>query len=245
MRGKQLNHPIQLIKYLGNQSKTIKKLTVKVSDSLIEKDIHQLRVAIRRTRTALWLLKNSSVHIRIKKLDHKLHRLAKTLGKVRELDVAIIEANQYKLKSNQLKVRRKAAHKDLRKLINPTYRKRLSNELLDFVNSAKTKKPILLNKARHKLRYQLKKQLNKNLNKFKSLHQLRITFKKTRYALEAMGKSVEPIKGLQDILGKAHDLEQLQALTEKNKKVMSDQHSLNGKALPLVKPVIRFTLKNL
>ena len=77
------------------------------------------------------------------------------------------------------------------------------------------------------------------------LHELRVTLKKIRYALEAMGRPATPIKYLQDILGEVHDLETLLKLTGKNKKIKKEQQALSDEALLLMKPALRFALEHL
>lgn len=237
---KELSH---LIRYLKKNSAAITRLAPEVFRHLSGEFVHQLRVAIRRTRTSLWLLRYSSADIHVKKLDRELRLLAKALGKVRELDVAILDAKQYDVHSSQLRAQLKTAQKKLRKLLKKEQRDRLEQQLAIAVNATRVKNSILLKKARYKLSERLRKELSLNLKKQKSFHQIRIVLKKSRYALEAMGKPVDHMKQLQDILGKAHDLELLQELTRKNNRVNKEQRSLNEKAIHLVKPVLRFALR--
>ncbi len=235
----------RVIKYLKIQSGTVIRLEPKVSRSLGVEPIHQLRVATRRVRTIVWVLQLSTNLKHIKKFKHELQAVAKMLGHVRELDVAILDAKQYGINSSVLIKKRKTNAKKLQMHINRNHRKHLAKQLSEITKTVAEINPKLLNKAYKHLALQLNKQLKQNLNKETSLHQLRITLKKARYAIEAMGKPVKPLKELQQILGDAHDLETLQGFLGKNKKVKDAQQSLNGKAVPLVKPALLYALTQL
>ena len=133
------------------------------------------------------------------------------------MDVAILDANHYGIDSSELLTRRKAVQRKLQKLINSDQRNNLAKQLASLESVVSAISPTLLNTACYKLGLFLNKQLKRCIHGQISLHQLRITLKKVRYALEAMGRPATPIKHLQDILGDAHDLEILQKLTGKNK----------------------------
>lgn len=233
----------QLIHYLVIQTGVITRLLPIVSQHLNQEDIHKLRVGIRRARTVLWLLKNSSAKIFVKGLDTELRKVAKSLGTVRDLDVAILAAKNFGVEYECLLKERKAHQKKLRGLITLKRRKRLEKQLTLALKTAKAETPIVLRKARQKLKLRLNKELSQNLENQKSLHHIRLSLKKARYALEAMAKSVDPLKRVQTLLGSAHDLERLQTLTKKNRRIESEWSELNDKAIPLVKPAIRFALR--
>lgn len=233
----------QLIHYLVIQTGVITRLLPIVSKHLNQEDIHKLRVGIRRARTVLWLLKNSSANVFVKGLDTDLRRLAKALGSVRDLDVAILAAKKFGVEYERLRKERKEHQKKLRTLLTPKRRTRLEKQLALVLKTAKAETPIALSKARQKLKLRLNKELSQNLENQKSLHHIRLTLKKARYALEAMAKPVDPLKQVQTVLGSAHDLERLQTLTKKNRRIKSEWSELNDKAIPLVKPAIRFALR--
>lgn len=231
-------------KYLETQAEAIARLAPQVNRRLSVKPVHHLRVAIRRARAALWVLRNSSNSVHFKKLNHDLRKLGKVLGEVRELDVAIQDANDYGIDSIKLTSRRKTKQTKLQKLINRNQRHNLAMQFFSLKNAALTLSPNL-SEARDNLRLQLNRQLERHIHGKTKLHRLRITMKKTRYALEALGRPVEPIKRLQTILGDAHDLEILQTLVGKNPKIKADQHVLNDKGVRLVKPALRFAVTQL
>lgn len=238
-----MRHSPQLIDYLKMQTDVINRLLPAVSRTLKQTDIHQLRVGIRRARTALWLLKNSSAQVHIKSLDSELRKLTNALGKVRDLDVAILDAKKFGVEIDRLRTERKAAQKKLRNLVTSKCRIRMRKKLNAAINAAKAADTIVLKNAREKLKVKLNKELGKNLKKQKSLHHIRLTLKKARYALEALQKPVDQLKRVQTALGTAHDLEKLQVLTKKNRRVQEKWSALNNKAIPLVKPALRYALR--
>jgi CHAD domain-containing protein len=231
-------------KYLKAQSKAIARLAPIVSRHGGVDHVHQLRVAVRRARVALWILKDKSNEIQYKKLSQNLQRIGKALGKVRELDVAIQDADDYGIDSSQLTARRDTSRKKLRKKINRKQRQNLALLFRSFDVATLSRSPDLM-KSRDNLRVRLNRNLKRHINEQTKLHRLRVAMKKIRYSLEALGKPVDPIKRLQNILGDAHDLEILQALVGKNRKVIVDQNSLNDKAVCLVKPTLRFAIAQL
>ena len=234
-----------LIRYLDSQSKAIVCLEPEVCCHLSGKVLHELRVAIRRTRAAYWILRKSSPDNRFKKLDRDLKSLGKALGKVRELDVAIQDASHYGIDSSKLKARRKVVQNRLRKRLSRDQRNRLGRRLSVAGQVASRISPLLFNEAHDNLRTWLNHVKRRRMHGQRRLHRLRVSIKKARYALEAMGKPIGPIRSLQDLLGDAHDLEILRALVGKNAKMKAEQRSLNDKALHLIEPVLQYTVNQL
>lgn len=235
-----------VVEYLERQSKAIGRLAVEVSRRSDEKPVHKLRVATRRARAALWVLKNSSAHLHFKRLDHDLRRLCRELGKVREVDVAILDASHYGIDSSKLEIQRKKFLRKVRELITQDQMKRLMNKLSEAEISGRARDPILLYEASKRLRSRLNMQLEWNAHgEMTKPHRLRITMKKARYVLEAMGRPIDPMKPLQDALGDAHDLDLLQVLTEEKSKIKVEKRSLNNKAITLVRPALRFAVDQL
>jgi CHAD domain-containing protein len=234
-----------LLKYLTRQSKVISKLSPIENHQLTGKNIHACRVATRRAEAVFWILKQCASHLPFRKIRRDLHKLEKSLGRVRELDVAISGANAYGIKSGRLKDQRKIARRKLLRFVDSVSGKKLakrfsaaqkivhSNGLLNMVHV----KGDLTEKMAHELVIPVHAE--------NSLHKLRVTMKKVRYVLECMGKPVAPIKSLQSVLGEAHDLEVLQDLTEKNAEITAAQVALNKRAIRLIKPTLRFARNQL
>lgn len=248
-----------LSKSLDTQAKAISAWSKQVKHHPSGKPVHELRLATRQARAAFWVLKNSSEHLRFKKLDRRLHKLEETLGKVREIDVAIRDANHYKIKSSQLIPNKMHAVKKLKKLVSSDSRKELKKLLTEARRSIQRMNSVKINEARKKLSEILQNQLAQDLDGPKKLHKLRIAVKKARYAIEAMGQPIHPMDGsnhpnkamnhpmkkLQDTLGQAHDLELLQGFTGKNAKIKAEQNVLNAKALRLSRPALHFAVSQL
>ena len=192
---------VKLIKYLETQSQVIARLMPHVSCKMEGKAVHRLRVAIRRTRAALWVLRHSSADGHFKKLDRDLRSLGKALGKIPELDVAIQDARNYGINTGRLLARRKIAQRKLWKLIDRDQRKNVARQLSALKKVASAIKPAVLREACDDLRVQVYRRRERHIDGQTKLHQLRVTIKKVRFALEAMGRPVDPIKRLQDILG--------------------------------------------
>jgi CHAD domain-containing protein len=241
-----------LRKYLDTQAKAISAWSKQVSRHLSGKPVHELRLATRQARAVFWILKNSSAHVRFKKLDRKLHQLGVTLGKVREIDVAISDANHYKIKTSELIRDRTEVVKKLKRLVSIDSRRTLKKLLKTARKSVRRMSSFEMTHVRKKLSKILRAQLAQELEGPKQFHQLRISVKKARYAIEAMGQAKHPIgrsnhpmKKLQDTLGHAHDLELLQGFTGKNAKIKAKQNILNAKALLMSKPALKFAISQL
>jgi CHAD domain-containing protein len=248
-----------LIQYLDIQFKAITAWSKEVSHHPSGKPVHELRLATRHARAALWVLKHSSEHLRFKKLDRELQQLGRTLGMVREIDVAISDANHYRIKSAQMIPQRMHAVKKLKKLVKAEARKDLKKLLVHAARALRLIGPLRMKEAKVKLTRTLHTQLNQHMDGPATFHKLRITVKKARYAIEAMGVPIHPMdrsnhpivapnhpmKKLQDFLGKAHDLELLQGFTGKKARIKRKQKVLNAKALLLSTPALNFAVSQL
>lgn len=187
------------------------------------KNIHDIRVTMRRLSVVL----NS----------RNLKKLAKVLGKKRDLDVAIKNARVYglgtkKLEKAQNKAKKKSKHE--LKNFNPTSLKRTphKNILMGFKMMMR------------KLTGELDELETMDMTK-KQLHHLRINLKQVRYGLEAIGQSQVKLQKMQDLLGNIHDLENLQKLKGKKTKIKKDEDTFIQKVKASYRPVIRSARKTL
>lgn len=185
-----------LIQYLYIQSKAITVRSKEVSHHPSAKPVHELRLAARHARAAFWVLKHSSKHIRFKKLDKKLQQPGRASGKVREIDVAISDANHYRTKCAQMILQCMHALKKLKQLVKREARNDLK-KLLDHANHAlRLMGPLRLTEAKIKVTRILHNQLDQDMDGPGKFHKLRIAVKKARYAIEAIiaiGAPIHPI----------------------------------------------------
>lgn len=202
--------------------------------------VHDLRVCVRRLRTALWLAGHDKKIPRLGALSGSLRNLGKILGGLRQLDVAIADAKFYRLPVGDLKVRRKEARKEADAALAPKLGAALYKKLGRLVR-------VLNERGGGPL-----KGASKLLGRVKTLkgpspapgakgefHLFRIFMKKVRYTIEAFGLKPGPIKTLHDQLGKAHDLEVLQRLVGKNGAVLKDEILFRKRAAKIAGPAVR------
>ena len=195
--------PKILLQYKNNQLKILSQLLTKASKRLTSSRIHELRVTIRRLSVVL--------------TGRKLQKLAKVLGKDRDLDVAIENAKIYHMGTRKLKQAKMLARKDSEKAV-----KRFALKSLE-------------RSSRSKLVVIYKRMMRKNLVEFekyqsidfghKRLHKLRILMKEIRYGLEAIGKPDPKLKKMQDLLGHINDLEVLEKLKFRKKSIQKEKEA--------------------
>jgi CHAD domain-containing protein len=235
----------QMGSYIEAQAKAIATLYPQVRRRLRGEPVHSLRVATRRAQAALWVLKNSGEKLRFKKLSRELKALVDALGKVRSLDVAIADAKQFGIDFNKLASKQNVARRTLHGRLS---RGRLSKIAKHFGKvSAVLRSGGLISTtlACDKLREQLAAPLRKPKYRPGDFHEVRIKMKKVRYVLEAMGKNVDSIRGLQKVLGNAHDLQILRGMTGEPTAMAQERARLNAEARRLIKPAIRVALTEL
>lgn len=210
-----------LLQYKDEQLKLFEVLLKKASKHPSTKNIHQIRVSMRR----LGVVINS----------RNLHELAKALGKERDLDVAIKNARIYGLRTGKLERAQKKARKKSKRVLkafNPTSLKRPPHK-----NILMTYK-MMMRKLTGELAGLEKMDMNK-----KQLHLFRITLKQVRYGLEAIGQLQDKLQKMQDLLGRIHDLENLQKLKGKKTRIQKDEDRAIQKVVAIYRPIIRAALK--
>lgn len=232
-----------LTKYFHTQSAALARLLKRVRRRPSVGDVHDLRVATRRARAALWVLRKSSPEPRVKSLNRRLRKMGKALGAVRELDVAIKDAKAYGLDPAPLKARRSAERKRLRRALMGEKTKELLRGMASVAETMKRHPAQKSPKPLAELRRKLAPWGAAAPPKEARLHELRIAVKKTRYALEALGKPVKPLKALQDALGKTHDLAVLQGHLGPSAAAQRDLRRYAAKSMRLARPALRSTLR--
>jgi CHAD domain-containing protein len=211
------------------------KMEANTEGTLLDLDpefLHDMRVATRRARFALKVMKSrleTGYHSRVRRA---LAWLASLLGEVRDLDVYLDNLTQHlkrveatdqtiRLIAGGLCSRREPALQDLRDALRSSTYKVLLQNLRDAsgnVNGqqgpevpARRAAPAFIQKAAGKVAKKTKKPAEEMIPA--ELHDLRIAFKGLRYTCEffadlfgePMDRSIKTIKGFQDCLGDHQD----------------------------------------
>ena len=204
------------------------------------KDIYQLRVAIRRLRMILQLLKtNKAKTLKASELK-SVNRIWKALGKLRDLDVALENAHAFGLDTTMLKRERKKAY--------PKILSKLKTGKLDVIIKSleKLSKKITDEDLKPKsLARKLLKDLDRKYSSITDLHELRIVLKKTRYLLESLEVPITQFKIYQTVLGELNDLENLLHTFKKDKAVTAAKERKLALAKKIVGPAQKLAIKKL
>ena len=180
-----------------------------------------------------------------KKGSRDLKRLLAALGRVRELDVAIADARKYRVGGKRLKKHRRAARRALAAQTNSARRRRLSRELDHALEKMRRHREQTVAPAILRMQSRLALLADQKLSGPRDFHKLRIAAKKARYVLENLDRSVGPLRELQNVLGRAHDLEVLQARLGKLKSAEREAQGHYGKARRMIPSVMRFAERTL
>ena len=230
-----MNRSLPLVRLLQRRTLALRR---HLSAAVAGKDagVHQARVASRRLREALPVLTEGLHHTRKSKAERKIRRLTQALGTVRELDVTLKIIDELadrpgiprpaltEVRAQVIEEReeRRAVMLERVERVNTT---KLSRRLAEVANALASPTPGHSWRAALALRIvrrarRLEKAIDQagQIYAAEALHEVRITAKKLRYALEIADESgaapcAEPlrrIKRVQDILGRLHDLQVLQ-----------------------------------
>jgi CHAD domain-containing protein len=203
-------------------------------------DVHDMRVAIRQMRSTLRLLKPYFKSKTIQAFSHDLRRIGGALGDVRDLDVLLEDLKQYQTTLDAerqasvqemidfLDKRRAAAREELNDLLDSKFYRRFVKDFSKFLMKAdeKAKDHQDSGVAPYQVRHILPMLIHERLaaarayetviptDDPKTMHRLRIEFKRLRYAISLfeglLGSSIndfiEEIKRIQDELGRLNDI---------------------------------------
>ena len=224
-----------LVRLLERRTRALRR---QLAAAIAGKDtgVHQARVASRRLREALPVLTEGLHHTKAGKANRKIRRLTQALGTVRELDVTLHLIDELTERSDIPRV----ALGEVRALVMEEREQRRSVMLhrLDAVDAAKlarrletVRQSLMKPAATHAWRAALAGRIARRARRLEraidaagqifepeGLHQVRISAKKLRYALEIADESgaapgaeaLRIIKRVQDTLGRLHDLQVLQ-----------------------------------
>jgi CHAD domain-containing protein len=176
-------------------------------------------VAIRRARSVLWIARCGQKIHGLKKINRRLRKLNRKLGRVRELDVAISDAHDFHIDDRKLKKRRKKLRKKIAHFVSRKDRDRIHRDLDKAVRKIDGAGVGDFESRLAELREQLIHWRDSALSHKDDIHAFRIFVKRARYVLESLDRNAKPLIKLQDVLGFLHDLEVLQKLTGPRREV--------------------------
>lgn len=196
-----------LARFIGEQTALFKGFFREVRRAPGYVRVHELRLATRRLRAALWLLPPHYPHRH--RLRRSLKNLDQRLGGLRELDVALRDSREKKLPTHEIEKQRNEQRVRLRRYLGGPH----GEELMACLKKSQSDlNQIKTGPDAHRLQ-SLQRRVSAcsrmPLKKTANIHRLRIQLKRVRYALEALGRPTAPLAALQDTLGKFHDLEVL------------------------------------
>jgi CHAD domain-containing protein len=198
--------------------------------------IHQARVATRRVRAALPLVTRGP---KGRKLTKAVSRLTRALGRVRELDVALLDLDELAsdisvspegldLLRTIIKEERERLHADMALRIEGINLEKLQRKALAATqrlidargpaqSDSKQMRAVIKRSIRRALALQVAMDNAGGIYLPDRLHQVRIAVKKLRYVLEIardLSRSrasarLRTLKSVQDLLGRMHDLDML------------------------------------
>lgn len=234
-----------LLQNFSNQMRIFERQIASTHRKHTNKNIHQLRITTRRIRAVLWLVKHGVPHLSFETLNSDLRKLSQALGFVRELDVAIQDAKEFRLQTKKLKKRRRSARKNLFELTDDRHRRKMIRRLHKAFIEIQRHQEQTLAPGMNLLKHKLLPWTRKFLTTQDDFHKVRIITKKTRYILEIIGKPSQPLCELQDVLGKGHDLEVLQDYVKASPQVHEAAKEHYQKGLRMIRPTLRFALRQL
>ncbi len=211
-----------MIHYADEFGELIHALSRQKMRTLRAGEVHTLRVTIRRLRACLWALRTDARYsAQSKKLRSDLRMLGATLGRIRELDVAIQDTITYGIKMPNLCSERNKALKQAIRILHRASVCKLSKRITAFARSVEG--PLRLRTALDPL----VKQLMRSRKEIRPLsqqhaHRMRLLLKKSRYVLESIGSVPSLLINTQQLLGRLRDLSMLQSRVGTARTIQAD-----------------------
>ncbi len=194
--------------HLNLQARQFERLAAGVARRLTPGGVHDLRVLVRRIRAAVWLARRLGPGFG--KVGAALRKLGQRLGERRLLDVAVIDARSFGLDGTALRERVEEAGRDVIEGL---------GERIEIARRLRAASSGLAASTRDRIdegigrRIEAVRTAKSEARKGKpELHRMRIELKKSRYLIDALGGSGDFVKPVQELIGRAHDLEVLQGL---------------------------------
>jgi len=226
--------------------------------------IHQARVASRRLREAVPVLAGGLSGVGRRKLERRLRRVTRALGPVREVDVAIADVAAVSERwpstrpactvlQQRLRAKRHRLLLDARGRLSSQRLRRLRDHTTLLIDRLKTAgderwtETLAAHLTRQAEQLVAAVEAAGALYAVEALHAVRIACKRLRYALEladetgaaAVSRLLGRLKGLQDILGRLHDLDVLTSCAREVEIERKGQPELDAALSQLVLEVTR------
>ncbi len=233
-----------LARYIDKQGQVIGGLFPAILEKPKGSRVHALRVATRRLRASLWLLRHSEPQLKFSKFKKKLRSIGRIAGELRALDVAVGDAEKFEIKHSSLKKLRKKTRKKFIVVLKEFNIEKMLSEIDKVASDVAEAPDFDFARALAGLRRRLMP-LRYGHTSLKRLHQLRIEVKKTRYVLEALGRPVHPLRVFQGWLGRVHDIEVLEDRALSNSRTQRDRAECLRKSNKLAGPALRFAFQQL
>lgn len=227
----------------AHRSRTFKRLAS--SRELSVDDVHQLRVATRRLRAALSVLRHGRDRGRFGRAQRELRSFGRALGACRSLDIAIRDARVYHVDTARLEKRRARAGAALRRALKPA---RVNALVTDLRRVEKVLDSVAFERVSawiESLEWDVAYRLASPPRTADARHELRIELKKVRYVIESLGRRSAALPKLQDQLGREHDLIVLQSLVGRVPGAARDERRARARARALIRPALISALRNL
>ncbi|HXH30327.1 MAG TPA: CHAD domain-containing protein [Bacteriovoracaceae bacterium] len=243
MSGHSVNIPhcsASLLKYFKLNIRRSRQLCAASSSDPSVANIHQLRVALRRTRTVLTLLKDQGIKTLSTVDSQNLSKLRKTLAKRRDADVAREILSSI---GEDVPHRSEIEALHTNKLLKRLQKKKNRQLFRNLAKLAKDLKGQAISPEKT-IRKQLEK-LSHVYQKPSEVHAFRIVLKNSRYVLEGLGLSVDEFKPYQNVMGELNDLETLFFLTDEDPGIKKRRDKKLKEALKVIAPARKLAVKKL
>jgi len=186
-----------------------------------ERDVHRLRVLTRRLRALVRLAKGDGSSAAVRRAGRRLRSLGRTLGERRAWDVAFANFAEFGLSPSRFRMPRAAATRRLRRELAAVDLGALREDLKKAARVLRAAPPARLARRVRRLHEAIAVTSPLPPRRADVRHAARIRFKKARYLLEACGLAARAAERLQTLLGREHDLHELQRLAGRKSAVQA------------------------
>lgn len=226
----------RLEEFLAKQTQSFSSYYAQVTRRITPRGVHKLRTTVRRIRAVLTTIQRNNVD-KASDVAQRLSELQRLLGAVREIDVLAQDAKSFELQVQGLETEHDRARRALRRFLLRYSRRSLLSPISKQAEAIHLSqidmKPLLTKRLKT-----FERHVRKNKKK-SEMHELRISLKKLRYVLEAVGSGTKAQRDLQGLLGRVHDLEVLRDRMGKSKQVKKEQERLAKLASKQLEPVLK------